>query len=609
MFLLRTTLMPSLQKLLELERIVVVDNSGPNTPVGQGTVRSCLVGEFTAGPFVPTILNTPGDAQALFMPDPTKMALISQSGFDPTTAVQDGSGVAFDGNGWAELKGKTFSGLVIQRVDCDMVVANSSVTKAFVSFTVTVNAADITAGVTNKDIIIPAGTRFADNTIGLATTVVALSQNIRIPSGTTCAGSFSMAISFTQDSTGQLTYVTSGATTGATAFFVKGTTLAIAALDTLIDGIVGSNPLPGVNAGTVISGTPSTINASAAATAVFAPAGGGAAPAPDTLSNRLVAQYVATINKTLPGVDATNDIVAIWSARNYQTNGLTPTGGKQIRAALWQNAIASSNVGRGRKAMVTAAPALGISAAQAVTAKAVYTGLISSDGVTGSDADRYWTNGPFVQVFSTELNADILISDCGSRAAMVVNLANDGRSQFLTSVGDPFNATIQNVDAQEPCFAANPLQEADYIAMKTKGVAWFTKDRSAGWWFYSGVTAADPVLFTSRVDDNRRSFADEIQDVVFALATKYSKLPGTQERQDAFANDMRLYLEGLVNPGIGESRALAYLVKDGTDAGNTATLNGQGVFLYELQVQMYGSQKTIVINSMIGPNVIISQAA
>ena len=35
MFLLRTSLMPSLQKLLELERIVVVDNSGPNQPVGQ----------------------------------------------------------------------------------------------------------------------------------------------------------------------------------------------------------------------------------------------------------------------------------------------------------------------------------------------------------------------------------------------------------------------------------------------------------------------------------------------------------------------------------------------------------------------------------------------
>ena len=610
MFLLRTSLMPSLQKLLELERIVVVDNSGPNQPVGQGTVRACLVGEFPAGPFAPTIINTPGDASALFMPDATKMPLISQGGVDPSTAAQDGSGVTYDGNGWAELKGKTFSGLVIQRVDCDMVVDNSSVAKAFVSFTVTVNAADITGGVTNKDISIPAGTRFADNTIGLATVVVALSQTIRIPQGTTCAGSFTLAISFVQDATtGQLTYVTSGATIGATAFFVKGTTLAIAGLDTLID-----TALPGVNAGTVISGTPSTINAAAAATAIFAPAGGGAAPSPDTLSNRLLMQYLATIDKTLPGVDATNDIVAIWSARNYQTNGLAPTaGGKLLRAKLWNNAIESSKVGRGRKAMVTTAPALGVSAAQAYSAKQLYsnpsTGLIAADGVTGDDADRYWANGPFVQVFSTELNADILISSCGSRAAMVVNLANDGRSQYLSSVGNPFNADIQAVDAQEPCFAANPLQEADYIAMKANGVAWFTKDRSAGWWFYSGVTGANPLTNQSRVDDNRRSFADEIQDVVFALATKYSKLPGTPERQDAFAGDMRIYLENLVNPGIGESRALAYLVKDGADAGNTPTLNGQGVFLYQLEVQMYGSQKTIVINSMIGPNVIISQAA
>jgi hypothetical protein len=415
-----------------------------------------------------------------------------------------------------------------------------------------------------------------------------------------------MAISFTQDNaTGQLTYVGATGTIGATAFFVKGTTLAIAALDTPID-----TALPGVNAGTAITGACATVNISNAASAIYAPAAGGAAPAPDTLSNRLLMQYLATVDKTLPGVDATNDIVAIWSARNYQTNGLAPTaGGKLLRLKLWDNAIQSSKVGRGRKAMVTTAPALSDTAAAAVTAKAVYTGLIASDGVTGDDDDRFWTNGPFVQVFSTELNADIQISSCGARAAMVVNLANDGRSQFLSSVGIPFNAELQQVDAQEPCFAANPMQEADYIAFKAAGVAWFTKDRSAGWWFYSGVTGANPITNSSRVDDNRRSFADEIQDVVFALATKYSKLPGTQERQDAFAGDMRLYLESLVNPGIGESRALAYLVKDGVDAGNTPTLNGQGVFLYVLEVQMYGSQKTIVINSMIGPNVIISQAA
>jgi hypothetical protein len=601
MFFFRTTLMPSLQQLLQLEQIVVVDNAGPNQVVGQATVRAVCVGEFVAGPFVPTVVQTPGDIQNLFMPDPTKIALISQSGFDPTTAAQDGSGVAFDGNGWAELKGKTFSGLVIQRVDCDMVVANSSIAKAFVAFTVTVNAAEITNGVTNKDIIIPAGTRFADNTIGLATGVVALSQNLRIPQGTTCGGSFSMAISFTQDSTGLLTYVTSGATTGATAFFVKGQTLGSAALNTPID-----TALPGVNAGTVIAASGvSSIDASDAATAIFAPAAGGAQPTGMSLCIAL--NYPAAINKTLPGVDATNDIVAIWSARNYQ--GLSADAGKAMRANLWNNAVNSSAGARGRVAMVTAAPATSATPAEQTTAKGVYTGLISSDSITGDNADRFWTNGPYVEVFSTELNADIQVSSCGARAAMKVNLANAGQSQYLTSCGAPYNAGIQAIDAQEPCFASNPLLEADYIAMKAAGVAWLCKDRSAGWWFYSGVTGVNPVTNSSRIDDNRRSFADEIQDTVFALATKYSKLPGTQERQDAFASDMTLYLEGLVNPGIGESRALAYYVADGAAAGNTAALNGKGVFLYQLQVQMYGSEKTIVINSMIGPNVVISQAA
>ncbi len=611
MFLLRTSLTPSLQKLLELERIVVVDQTGPNQVLSSGTVRACEVGEFLQGPFTPKVVNTPGDAAALYLgPNPSRLALISQGGVDPSTAAQDGSGVTFDGNGWLELKGKSFTGLVIQRVDCDMVVADASVAKAYVAFTITVNAADITAGKTNKDIIVPSGTRFGDNTLALATVIVATSQQIRIPAGTTCAGSLAVVVSFTQNQdTGELTWATSGANIGATCFFVKGTTLAIAGLDTAIDVA-----LPGVNAGTVIAAAGvSSINGAGAATAIFAPAAGGAAPAPDTLSNRIIANYGPAIDKTLPGVIETNDIVAIWSARNYQTNGLTPEGRKTLRLKLFDNAIQSSKTARGRVACVTAAPALSTTAAAAAAAKAVYVAQVTSDGVltvTGdaNDGDRYWLNGPYVQVYSSELGRNVMISSCGARACMKTNLANNGRSQYLTSVGQPYNADLQLVDSQEDCFAQNPLQEADYIAMKAAGISWFVRDRAAGWWFYSGVTAVDSVLNGTRVDDNRRSFADEVQDIIFGLATKYAKLPGTQERQDAFAGDMRLYLDGLVNPLFGESRAKAFVVKDGTDAGNTDDLNAVGVFLYQFEVQMYGSQKTILITSLIGTTVVISQS-
>ena len=611
MFIVRTTQDPTLQQLLELERILAIDGAGVNQPVGPGRVNACVVGETLQGPFTPTVVVAPSDITSYYVGNQNQnsFTLISQSGIDPTSAVQDGSGAAFDGNLWAELKGKTISGLVIQRVDTDMVVATPSTVKAFVAFTLTVNAADLTAGKTNKDIVIPSGTRFADNAIGTATVVVATSQQIIIPTGTTCGGSLSCAFSFTQDqASGALTYVTTGATTGATCFFVKGTTLAIAGLDTVIDGIAASNPLPGVNAGTVIASSGvSTINASAAATAIFAPCGGGSAPSPDTLSNRITACYASAIDKTLPGVDATQDIVAIWSARNYQTS--VTGAATALRNKLWTNAVASSRVGRGRVACVTAAPALGITSSAATTAKGVYEGLISGDGITGDDADRFWLSGPYMQVFSAELNANIQISVCGFRAAMKVNLANAGKSQYQTSVGSPENTNIQAVNAQEICFAANPLIEDDFVAMRAKGVAWFTKDRTAGWWFYSGVTGANQLTAQNRMFDNRRSFADEVQDVIFGTAAPYSKKPGTAERADAFATDMEVYLQALVKPPVGESRAKDYIVQDGPAAGNTDYLNGHGVYLWNAFVQMYGDMNAMVIKTMIGPNVIIAQVA
>ena len=606
MFILRTNTTPSIQKLLELERTVIVDNAGVNIPAGAGEAQACMVAEFLQGPFGPTIVRSSGDVQSLYMgADPTRFTRLSQSSFDPVTGSpdQDGSGVTFDGNGWAELKGKTFSGLVIQRVDCDMVVADSSVAKAFIAFTLTVNAADCTGGVLNKDIIIPSGTRFYDAS-SPTTVVIATSQKIVFPAGTACTGSLACAVSFTQDATtGVLTYTgATGQQTGAAAFFVKGKTLALGALDTCQDAV-----FPGVDAGTTISTGVSTINAAGSASAIFAPAGGGAQGT--TLSNCIVANYAAAIDKTLPGNDNTNNIIAIWSARNYQ---MTTSGAAvALRKRLWTtNAVAASSLGRGRVACVTAAPVIGLDATAALTTTfALYTGLITADSAIGADADRYWACGPYVQVFSQELNRNITISACGFRAAEKVNLFNDGRSEYLTSVGQPYNSTIQGIDAQEPGFAANPLpSDAYYKSLKAFGVAWLVKDRKAGWWFYSGVTAADPITYANRVDDNRRSFADEVEDTIFGLAANYAKLPGTTERQDAFAGDMRVYLDGMVNPPPGISaRAKQYLVLDGKKAGNTDTINGQGIFLYSAQVAMFGSMKTIMITAAIGPTVVIAQ--
>jgi len=606
MFILRVTEMPSLAKLKELERIVAVDNAGVNQAVGPGQGRACVVGECLQGPFVPTIVNSPSDISGYFVSSTqSRFTLLSQGGFNPASAVQDGSGIAFDGNLWAELKGKTFSGLVIQRVDCDMVTADSSTTKVFIKFDVAIDAADVTAGVTNKDIIIPSGQRFADQAIGTATKIIATSQQVRIPAGTTVTDSaVTCGVNFTQDaSSGVLTYASSGATTGVTAFFVKGTKATTAGTDRIDTAV--DTAIPGV--ASVIGGTIVTVGANGSSADAYAAAGGGAAPTSDTLANRILACYASAIDKTLPGVDATNDIIAIWSARNYLAT--TTDGFKSLRAKLWSNAKESSKIGRGRVACVTTAPALGSTSSDATTAKAVYTGLRSADGITGDDADRFWCSGPFVQVFSSELNADITISPCGFRAAMKTNLFNDGKSEYQTSVGSPENAPIQSIDAQEACFAANPLQESDYVAMRAAGVSWLVRDRNAGWWFYSGVTMANQLTAANRVADNRRGFADEVQDVIFGLASSYSKKPGTADRADAFTAEMTAYIDKLKGPPIGDSRAKDYQVQDGEEAGNNDSLNAQGVYLFQVLVQMYGDMNTIVINTMIGPNVIIAQVA
>ena len=400
--------------------------------------------------------------------------------------------------------------------------------------------------------------------------------------------------------------MSTGATLGATCFFVKGqkaTTAGSNPITVPIDYATGGTPIPG-SLSTIATGSVSTVNGADAGTDVYAPSGGATQPA-SSLSDCIAANYAAAISKTLPGTDATNDIVVIWSARNFHMANATAS---TMRKNLWQNAVNSSAVGRGRVAMVTSRQGISTAGTEAVAVEALYQGQVAADSVVGADADRYWVCGPYVQVFSTELNADITISACGARAAMKVNLANNGESEYLTSVGDPENANIQNVDAQETLFTINPLVETDYIAMKAAGVAWLVQDRNAGWWFYSGVTAANPITYENRVSDNRRSFADEIQDMIFGLGTPYSKKPGTPQRADSYMQDITTYVDNLVNPPVGDSRAMAAQVLDGAAAGNSQDLNSHGVYLFEADVTMYGDMNAIVIKTMIGPNVIISQA-
>lgn len=582
-FLLRTTEIPPLSQIVQIEQIIIVDQTGPAVNFGVGLRCSCIVGEFLQGPFIPTEVFSDGDLKATFVGDPNRMDRISQSAVG-TGFVQNGSGVGYDGNGWAELKGKSFDRLVIQRVDADGVTLAAGAIKTAVKFDVDIGAAETTSTVTNKDIVIPAGTRFADDpSFAAATIIIALSQTLTIPAGTTIT-----AGKITVDQT----FLNGNGTAGATAFMVKGLTAAIALIDSVLTTDVA---IPNVSSLTKIdvAGISTIDSSSGAAAAIFAPGTG------TTLGDRLTAAYPAAINKTIPMTAPAIDITEIWSARNWAADAAGSIA-SNIRGALWTNAIDSSNQGRGRVANIAAVPANGSSSAAASAAKTAALALANAEFNT-VDGDRAFISFPYVSIFASELQHTILVSAAGFRDELCNKLA----SEFQTSVP---NSLMTAVTALEPAFQNNPLARGDYIALKAAGVGAVINDRTNGMKFQSAVTAANKVTFSTRVADNRRRFADEVQDSIVNIASKYSEFPGTTERVDSLIGEIDGYLSSLLSlESPPQQRIEAYSID--AKSGNTPQLTAAGVRVFLIKVRMLGDLNDMVFVTQIGPTVVIDQVS
>lgn len=596
MFTLRVPTMPTLPQILELERIIIVDETGPAIPTGTANNNACLVGEFLKGPFFPSQVVSGGDILSRYVGVPAYIDRMSQT----AAGVQNGSGVYFDGNGFVELLGKRFAGLVLQRVDCDMMVADvGDSAKAIVKFTAYIHTSDLTGTVTNKDITIPAGTRFGDDVLASATGIVALSQDILIPQGTT-VNVTTPPTNFAGRVVVNYTFTNANGTAGATAFFVKGTTLALGAVDTVIDSAIpGSSSIIGSGAGDA----PSTTDTAGVATAIYA-AFSGTVPSTDTpLANRIFTRYLAAIDRTLPGSDLTSSIKDVWSARTWTS---TMTGvddqNKAVRARLWQNAKDSSRSGPGRRSYANLGPCLA-SDPTIIAAKKTAVEALSAE-FTGLDADRMCLSFPYAQVYTEALNRAVPVGPSGFRCCMRNNLPEE----YQTSVGSPENSVIQGITDLEPAFAANPLVEDDFKAMKAAGVGVLVKDRTAGWWFYSGVTAVDPATYPTRVADNRRSMADFIQDTLIQIATPYAKHPGTTERVDAITAADKEFLEGLKSPTQPSLQRIEDYSFD-PNSGNTPDLTALGIRVFRVRVRMLGDLNDIIFETSIGSTVSVVQVA
>lgn len=546
-FLLRQSDAPTLATIQAIPQIVIIDRSGPVLSLGSGNKAVCIVGEFIKGPFTPTEVTNSGDLSSFYggLVNAAGVAILSQSAVSGGT--QDGTGVGFTGNGISQLKGKSFRRLIIQRVNCDAVSTSGGATVATVGFTVTG-----TPSPTTSDIVIPAGTRLADNaSYASATVVVATSADVTILKGTTLPSVI----------------------TGVPAFFVRGVTIGGSGLTAIIDSAIPSAP------------TTTTLTTPTNPTAMFPPGTGG------NLVALIASNYPAAIDKTLPTDSPMIDINAVWVARNDST----------IRPYLVAHAATASSQGPGRVGIVSAASATANTVAAASAAKTAAIGLALAEGYA-QPADRGIICFPHVKIFAAELGVNITVSNSGYMAAI---LSNRPEEENPGAENAQYTSTIQGY---EDAFVTSPLTKQDYINLKAGGVSAMQKDRTAGWWYVDGVTAADPVTYPTRTPIKRRRMADFIQDTLFQLAAKYNKKPATIDRVDAFVAEIEAFLALLKSP---QNPSLQRIVDYRVDAKsrNTAALQKLGIQTILVAVQLLPGMDDIVFETVIGETVSVSEAA
>jgi len=548
-FVLRTTTEPTLAEIASVPQIVIIDLTGPAVFLGTATKSVLLVGEFLKGSYSAYEVTSPGEVFALY-------GGVSPYFSQSAAGLQDGSGVTYNGNGMLQLKGRKFKRLVLVNVDREMMTTDGGSTKGTLALTLTIAAGDQATGFTNKDLVIPAGTRLTDQAIGTATVIVVTSQDIKIPKGTT---------------------VTANAlTVNANVYSVKQpdpiVSIASSTIDTVVDSFVES-----ASAGT-------SITAVAQGTALWPPGTG------TTLSARIESRYLTSIDGTMPIDKPLLDVGVIWSARRSSVAGTYA-----IQKRLLQNARdASANSSVGRVALYSPDPAAGIAASDAASAKTAMQGYAAAATLQNDRAIGCW---PHIQVFTEELgNINVTVSP-EAEMAMVLNSFPEEYNPGAANGG-----LMDNIVALEPCFVTNGLVKADYQLAQAAGICAIRKDRKASWWFENGVTSVDPVAQPTRVPIKRRRMADLIQEGLIDIAARYLKQPATTDRVDAFEGEQKVFLEGLLSRNDPKrQRIVDYGIKN----VSTRDQKALGIYTWEVSVQTLPSLDNIVFRTSIGETVTV----
>jgi len=273
-----------------------------------------------------------------------------------------------------------------------------------------------------------------------------------------------------------------------------------------------------------------------------------------------------------------------------------------IRAKQKAHVLAASGQGVGRVTVIS--PALTVVTSGAAIAD-------TDPGVGGARDERVFYAWPGAKTFIPE----------------AVGFPMKGADAFNTSDGKldtPLNmwlASVLSVLAPErnPGQASSPIPEVmssvlgfqrlvsglgmnDYVQLRQKGVAALRIDKTAGPIFQSGVTTS---LTSGQKNINRRRMADFLEDSLAQRYNQFTKQPLTQGLKDAIVGETDAFLADLLssnNPAA--QRISGYLIDD--KAGNTPTMEAQGIFVVIVKVRTLATADFIVLQAEVGESVVVT---
>lgn len=314
------------------------------------------------------------------------------------------------------------------------------------------------------------------------------------------------------------------------------------------------------------------------------------------LSNQIAsatidALYQAALDATVSNLSPVSDINIIWCARTSST----------IRTALKTNALNASAGGVGRMAIIR--PELDVQTTTAATSG-------SSPGVGAVRDERVIYAWPgTVQSVPEAVNFRLRTAD---GLTTVDGLLDTGMDAYIASIlsllppeRNPGQAAPPIPEAMAGVLGiqrgVTQLELADYIALRSNGIAALRIDKTAGPIIQSGITTS---LTSGQKNISRRRMADFIEDSLAQRLVQLSKLPNSQANRDNVTAEAQTFIDELVSI---DNPSQARLAEGSVDdvSGNTPAGLAAGIFVLLVRGKTLGSMDFIVVQAEIGANVLV----